>query len=90
MHNDNKTSIIIDELKPGEEADITFKDSALKDDIEIYNFVSEYSNIIEKPWAISLKWWYMPLWIYALILLACFLIGIMFNKLYKFDLLDKK
>src|SRR3989344_5953576 len=47
LQKDNKTTVVIEELKPGEIANITFKDDVTKDYAEITNFVSEYSNVVE-------------------------------------------
>lgn len=54
-HNDNKTIVIIDEMKPGESADVTFKDKGTVDDIN-FQLISESSNtknIFED------KWWHL-------------------------------
>lgn len=51
-HNDNKTIVIIEELKPGESADITFRASGDKDDcnMEILSNSSNIYNMFEEPW----------------------------------------
>lgn len=57
-NNDNKTIIKIDELKPGEEADITYKDSPDVDDVD-FKIVSDNTQLI-KP-VFEQKWWHLPL-----------------------------
>lgn len=56
-HSDNKTTVIIEELKPDEQADISFLDDPKKDEFEITSFVSEHSNIKEVPLAGETIWW---------------------------------
>lgn len=75
LHNDNKTSIIIDRLEPEEAADISFLDDPKKDDVLITNFSSEYSNIVELPFSLKNEWWYLPLWLEGLIILTIFFAG---------------
>src|SRR3989338_803336 len=56
--NDNKTTIILEELKPGEAADITFIDRGDKDDSEVV-IVSDSSNIIFQEFALEQRWWHL-------------------------------
>ncbi len=73
LHNDNKTTIVISELKPGEGADITFKDDPNKDDSDISSFISEYSNIQALPLASELAWWQSPISVIVFPILFLFL-----------------
>lgn len=74
-YNDNKTIILIQELKPDESADITFKDDPNKDDVYITDFTSEHSRIINIPMTGELKWWYLPIWWNLIIGIIIFVIG---------------
>lgn len=81
-HNDNKTTIIIAELKPEEMADITFKDDSAKDDVLISTFVSEHSNIKEVSFAIEPEWWQFPLWLETVLATALLAVGTLFGYLF--------
>lgn len=80
-HNDNKTTIVIDELKPQESADISFKVDGSKDD-SFMNIISDSSNIynmFEEPW------YHFSLPILFIFILISFIIGglICFNYFYR-------
>lgn len=75
---DNKTTIVIKELKPGESADITYRDVANRDDIEITSFVSDYSNI---HFMFENKWWHFSEPIAILASLFLIFLGFIFGAI---------
>lgn len=76
LHNDNKTSIVIEEMKPDEAADITFKDVAERDDFEIVSFTSQYSNIKQLSFIYRPLWWHSDLWLTIVIWVLLFIFGL--------------
>jgi len=68
---DNKTIIILEELKPQEGADITFKADSNEDDCEmdIVSYSGKISNGYEE------KWWHFPLITQALIVVVAITVG---------------
>ena len=82
LNNDNKTTILIDELKPQESADITYIDPQNRDDIEIHSFISESSNIHyiheNKWWEFSS--WYNAIFIGLILIIISFISGLITGK----------
>lgn len=80
-HNDNKTIITIDELKPNEGADITFKTDNEYDDFDI-NMVSDYSIFEARVLGgIEKKWWHWSIWSEIAILVITLFTGIVLGHL---------
>lgn len=84
-NNDNKTIINLDELKPGEGADITFQADPTQDDTSL-DIVS-YSNNIRDGYS---KEWSLPLPIYIAIVAISMVIGGIFGIFVTNFLLKRK
>lgn len=81
-HSDNKTIITLKELKPGEGADITFKDDPKKDDIFIDGIFSENSKIVEVPFAFEPKGWQLPWVLDIFIVVISLVLGAWFGSFF--------
>lgn len=70
-NNDNKTTVVLEELKPQEGADITFKANPKDDDVmmDVVSYGGKISNGYEE------KWWHFPLITQIVIILSSILIG---------------
>lgn len=75
---DNKTMIILEELKPQEGADITFRANPEEDDclMDIVSYSGKISNGFEE------KWWHFPLSLQVVIFLIMLGMGFLVGRLF--------
>jgi len=76
---DNKTIIVLEELKPQESADITFKADPKEDDCSM-DIVSNSGRISD---GYKEKWWHFPLTTQILVVMISIVIGIISGFIYK-------